>query len=145
MSERIYPQQYPTAGLELRRFIRANASTLSATGVEWAFVAALVHMSMNYLIAAALGALLGAVMDFSIKRHWAFMRRDTGALQVESARYLIVSAFSLFWNLAVSYVLVDVVRMPPVPGILLASVAVGAFWNYPLHRLFVFPDSRAGA
>ena len=99
-------------------------------GAEWGF----------YLLAAGIGALVGAMMDFGLKRQWAFMRRGTGSLRAESVRYLIVSALSLVWNLVMAYVLVHWLHISPVPGVIAASVLVGTFWNYPLHRFFVFPQ-----
>lgn len=129
--------------LEVRRFIRANASTSLATGIEWILVSVLVGSHVSYLIAAAFGSLVGAVMDFSLKRQWAFIRRGTGSLRAESARYVAVSAISLGLNLAVAYLLVHMLHVMAVPGVIAASIVVGALWNYPTHRLFVFPDVAA--
>ena len=56
----------------------------------------------------------------------------------EGLRYLLVSGASLGWNLLVSYLFVDGLGLPAVPGVIAASVVVGFVWNYPLHRLFVF-------
>lgn len=126
--------------LELERFLRANASTLLATAIEWALVTVMVRSGGSYLLAAGLGACVGALMDFALKRQWAFMRRGTRSLRSESIRYVIVSALSLGWNLLTAYALVHVLKIPAVPGVIAASVLVGACWNYPLHRLFVFPD-----
>ncbi|MEO7363707.1 MAG: GtrA family protein [Gemmatimonadaceae bacterium] len=130
-------------GLEIQRFARAHASTLLATGIEWGLVTAVVGSGGNYLIAAAAGAFLGALMDFALKRQWAFMRRGTGSLRAESSRYVVVSVLSLGWNLLTSYALVHRLHVPPIPGVIVASVMVGTLWNYPLHRLFVFPEVPA--
>lgn len=144
MTNTVRPNPH-TARLEIRRFVRANASTLLATGIEWALVTVLVRSNISYLIAAGVGALLGAVMDFSLKRRWAFIRRGAGSWQAESARYVLVSALSLGWNLLVAFVLVHVLHVAPIPGVIAASIVVGALWNYPMHRLFVFPDSAVHA
>lgn len=135
----------PALSLEIRRFVRANASTLLATGIEWGLVTVLVQNRVSYLIAAGVGAFLGAVMDFSLKRQWAFIRRGTGSLRGESTRYVVVSGLSLGWNLAAAYTLVHVLHVAPIPGVIAASILVGALWNYPLHRLVVFPDTGATA
>lgn len=134
-------EQTPSLAIEIQRFVRANASTLLATGIEWGLVTVLVRAGGNYLIAAAMGAVLGALMDFGIKRKWAFMRRGAGSLHVESTRYLAVAVLSLGWNLGTTFGLVHWLHVPPVPGIIGASVLVGVLWNYPLHRLFVFPEN----
>ena len=131
--------------LEIQKFLRANASTLLATGIEWALVSVLVGFHVSYLVAAAIGSLLGAVMDFAVKRKWAFMRRGKNSLRAESTRYIIVSAMSLGFNLLVAYLLVNVAHMMAIPAVIAASIVVGALWNYPMHRLFVFPDTNARA
>lgn len=126
--------------LEVRRFLRANSSTLLATALEWGLVSALVRAQISYLIAAGIGATVGAVMDFSIKRRWAFLRHSMRSLHAESGRYLVVSALSLGWNLLVSFTFVHFMHLPPIPGVIAASVIVGVLWNYPMHRLLVFRD-----
>ena len=142
MAEIIF-QKPDSFGLEIQRFARANASTLLATAIEWGLVTVLVRSGGNYLAAAGVGALLGALMDFGLKRQWAFMRRGAGSLRAESMRYVLVSVLSLGWNLLVAYGLVRRLHVSPVPGVLAASVLVGTVWNYPLHRWFVFPEIRS--
>ncbi len=124
---------------EIGRFVRANLSSTIASGLEYVLVTALVVAHVHYLAAATVGAVSGAVTDFTLKRHWAFDRAGRiGAVHHEGLRYLVVSAFSLGFNLAVSYLLVDGIGLPAVPGVIAASIVVGFVWNYPLHRYFVF-------
>ncbi|MFT3914128.1 MAG: GtrA family protein [Anaeromyxobacteraceae bacterium] len=125
--------------LEAGRFVRSNLSSLVATGLEWLLVTGLVVARAHYLAAAAAGAVLGAGVDFGLKRHWAFRRARKGRVHQEAARYLVVSAGSLALNLGLSWLLVDGLGLPKVPGIIAASVSVGAAFNYPLHRHFTFP------
>jgi len=136
--------------LGVGRFLRANLSSVVATGVDWAIVTALVLMHLHYLGAAAAGAAAGGVTDFSLKRHWAFDREAKGRLRAELLRYLAISGTSLGWNLAAAWVLVGRLGAPPVPGVIAASALVGLAWNYPMHRWWVFRDasparSRSGA
>jgi putative flippase GtrA len=125
---------------EAGHFLRAHISSTVATGLEWVLVTALVLLRLHYLGAAAAGAVTGAFTDFSLKRHWAFNREEKDAIHRESLRYLGTAAASLVWNLAAAYVLVDGLGMRPVPGVIAASIVVGVLWNYPLHRLYVFPQ-----
>ena len=125
-------------GAEIGRFVRANFSSLVASGLEYVLVTALVLARTHYLMAAAAGALTGAVTDFSLKRHWAFDRAAKGAVHHEGLRYLLVSSASLLLNLAGAYALVDGLNTPAVPGVIAASIVVGFVWNYPLHRCYVF-------
>lgn len=125
---------------ETGRFVRSNVSSIVATGLTWLVVIVATAAGVHYLVAAAMGALAGAVTDFSMKRHWAFGRDEKDTATVEGARYLTVSAGSLGWNLLVSYALVDGLGLYPTTGVIVASVVVGIAWNYPLHRLFVFRE-----
>jgi len=131
------------AAAEAARFVRANLSSLTASGLEYLLVTGLVVAGVHYLAAAAAGALMGAVTDFSLKRHWAFARGRKGAVQHEALRYLAVSGASLGLNLLGSWLLVDGLGLPKVPGVIAASIVVGFVWNYPLHRWFVFQRGRA--
>jgi putative flippase GtrA len=130
---------------EVGRFLRANASSAAATALDWALVAGLLGAGAHYLAAAAAGAVAGAVADFSLKRHWAFDRGAKGSLLGEGLRYLAVSASSLLANLAACWALVGKLGLPPLPGVIAASLLVGLAWNYPLHRWFVFRGARRPA
>ena len=124
---------------EFGRFVRANLSSLTASGLEYVLVTGLVVVGVHYLYAATAGAVTGAITDFSLKRHWAFDRGSKASVRREAFRYLLVSGASLGWNLLGSWVLVDGLRLlPAVPGVIAASIVVGFVWNYPLHRWFVF-------
>ncbi len=133
------PRRGPAA--EALHFLRANLASGAATAVDWSVVTGLIWAGAHYLGAAASGAVAGAVTDFSLKRHWAFGREAKGPAHAEGLRYLAVAAASLGWNLAGSWLLVSVLGLPPVAGVIAASVAVGFAWNYPLHRLWVFPHA----
>jgi putative flippase GtrA len=130
---------------EVRRFVRANLSSAIASGLEWLVVTGLVLAGAHYLVAAATGAVTGAVLDFSLKRVWAFDRVRRAGVGHEGLRYVVVSAASLALNVAVAYGLVDGLGLPAVPGVIAASLLVGIAWNYPLHRLYVFHAGPASS
>jgi putative flippase GtrA len=125
---------------ELARFSRANVSSLFATGCDWFVVALLVTLGAHYLVVRPLGSFCGAIVDFTLKRHWAFRRLEKRPMSVESARYMLVSATSLVWTTACCALFVEVANMSVGSAVLASSIAVGATWNYPLHRLFVFAE-----
>jgi len=130
----------PRRGLaaEIGRFVRANLSSLIASGLDYLLVTGLVVVGVHYLYAASAGAVTGAVADFTLKRHWAFDRGSKASVRREAFRYLVISTASLGLNLAGSWALVDGLGLPAVPGVIAASIVVGFVWNYPLHRWFVF-------
>jgi putative flippase GtrA len=101
-------------------------------------VALLCSVSAHYLVARPFGAFAGALVDFTLKRYWAFDRARKRALTSESVRYLLVSATSLVWTTLLCMLFVEAGRVSVGTAVLASSLAVGATWNYPLHRWFVF-------
>lgn len=126
---------------EAGRMARAQASSALATFVDWSLLTALVALRVHYLAAACMGALAGAVTDFSVKKWWVFDAQH-GLLRAQALRYAAVSLASAGWNVLLAWAIVDLGGFrplgSPVPGVILASLAVGFVWNYPLHRNFVF-------
>jgi len=127
---------------EAWKFAKAQVSAGAATFVDWALLSATIAAGVHYLVAVAIGAVAGAVTDFSIKRHWVFEAR-AGMVGAQAWRYAAVSLLSLAWNELLSFAAVDGLGLPKIPGVIAASILVGAVWNYPMHRLFVFRRPRA--
>jgi len=127
---------------ETWRFVKAQASALTATGVDWVLMSALIALGANLYLAVGAGALAGAITDFSIKRGWVFDARG-GVLRGQIGRYVLASALSLGWNELLTYLAVARLGLPKIPGAIGAAVVVGTLWNYPVHRLFVFRRPRA--
>ena len=130
------------AGRELQTLAKAQLSTGAATLAEWACVWVLTASGVYYVMAAIGGALLGALLDFSIKKWWVFgtTRRFAAA---EALRYAIVSGTSALLFGGAVYLLVDGLHARMPLAVVIASMFVGIFWNYPLHRFFVFPTARS--
>jgi putative flippase GtrA len=122
---------------EASLLVKAQVSTVVATGLHWLLMTGLILTDVTYLVASPAGALLGAVTDFSIKKWWVF-GAGPDILGRLAVRYAAVSAASAGFNVAASYGLVSGVGLPKVAGGILASILVGLAWNYPLHRLVVF-------
>ncbi|BDG10368.1 GtrA family protein [Anaeromyxobacter paludicola] len=133
---------------EAGRIARAQASSALATFVDWALMTSLVALHVHYLVAACVGALAGAVTDFSVKKWWVF-GAGHGLIHAQALRYAAVSAASAGWNVLLAWAIVDLAGVrpagSPVPGVILASLIVGFVWNYPLHRHFVFSRSTGHA
>jgi len=104
----------------------------------------LILAGVHYLIAAVLGALVGAITDFSVKKWWVFDAAKRDGLEGQAARYALVSGIGAVLNGALSYALVDGLHIHENIGVILASTAVGFTWNYPMHRLYVFHRRKKG-
>lgn len=120
------------------RILHHQAASAAATAVDFlVMILAVSAAGMSPVGGTVLGAFSGAVMNFMLGRHWAFVATD-GPLGGQAIRYALVSGTSLALNAAGEYVLA--VRLGV--GYVLARVAVSFLvsltWNYPLQRFFVF-------
>jgi putative flippase GtrA len=128
--------------LEVLRFLKAQLSTGAATLAEWACVWALTATGVWYVVAAVGGAIIGALLDFSIKKWWVFDATRRSAAS-EGVRYALVSGASALLFGGAVYALVDGLHLRMPVAVVAGSMFVGIFWNYPLHRFFVFSSTRA--
>lgn len=125
-------------GSIFKTFSKAQAASLAATAVDYGTTAGLVELAgVWYVIATAIGASLGAVTNFLINRHWSF-RAAHVALHGQALRYFLVSAGSLGLNTLLVYAFTDRLGFKYMISKIVASLCVGIFYNFPLHRWFVF-------
>lgn len=114
-----------------------QVSALVATGVDFGVMIALVELfRFSPVLATALGAFSGAVTNFTMGRSWTFEAKE-GAPAGQALRYVLVSAASLAWN-ALGVHLGVKLGVPYVAARVAVAVLVSFFWNFPLHRYFVF-------
>jgi putative flippase GtrA len=142
-----------TSPEELGRFVKAQFSTGVATLLEWGLVLVLTRLGIWYVGSAIAGAVAGGITDFTIKKWWVFgTHRASPANSAKSAlaltgaeaiRYAVVSGASAFLYGAAVYLLVDLLHWHLPVAVVGGSVLVGIFWNYPLHRFFVFSPATA--
>lgn len=123
-----------------RSIARSFTSSLLATGIDFACVAALVEaFAYDPVLATLLGSGVGGASNFAINRVWAFGSREESK-RSQAARYVFVSITSALLNSGgVAVILL-------LPGVdyriawLVARAAVFLTWNYPLHRDYVFRE-----
>lgn len=126
-----------------RTFSRATVTSLAATVVDFSTLYCLVEFAgLYYVWATALGALLGAVTNFTLNKYWAFEHKE-GKLAVQGMRYAVVSGMSLVLNTSLVFCFTEFAHLRYLISKAVAALVVGWGWNYPLHRYFVFPPSRA--
>jgi putative flippase GtrA len=122
---------------------RHQVGAITATAIDFLVMIASVELlRAPPALAAAMGALVGAVTNFVLGRRWVFRAKSGGVLG-QAGRYGAVSAASAGWNALGEYVLHDAGHVEYVVARILVSVAVGLLWNFPLHRRFVFRRENA--
>lgn len=121
------------------RTARALVSSVLATSADAALVGAFAMMLADVPLpaATAAGCLLGALVNFTLNRRWAF-DAQSGSITQQASRYGFVSFTSALLNAGGVAV---VALLPGVPGLvawLLVRGTVFVVWTMPLYRDYVF-------
>jgi phosphatidylglycerophosphate synthase/putative flippase GtrA len=117
---------------------RAWIASVIATVIDYGTFTVLVELAGIYTgTSRALGALLGAVTNFTVNKVWTF-RTQGDSVWHEVPRYAAISLTSLLLNTLGVVLLTDGLRWNPLVAAALVGVLVGVGWNLPLHRYFVF-------
>jgi putative flippase GtrA len=119
-------------------YLRSQLVALVATAVDFAVMVALVEgLHVHYLAATALGAFSGGVTAFVGNRHYSFLAAH-GRLAPQSLRYALVWIGSITLNCVLVYAMTDGAALQYTWSKALTAVVVGAAFNFPLHRWYVF-------
>jgi putative flippase GtrA len=122
----------------LASYVRSQFAAALATAVDFTVMVALVEgAALHYVWATAWGALSGGVTAFSINRHWSFIAGHD-AVAAQALRYALVWIGSLCLNCLFVYSLTDYAGLAYTHSKTVTAVAVGALFNFPMHRYFVF-------
>lgn len=124
-------------------FQRAWVASAVATIVDYGTFTVLVEVVGIYTgTSRALGALLGAITNFTLNKVYTFRTRQNSVL-VEVPRYAAISLTSLLLNTVGTVLLTEGLHWNPLFAAALVGVAVSLGWNLPLHRVFVFREHSA--
>lgn len=94
-------------------------------------------LRLSPVLAAPLGATVGAVINFALNRRWVF-RADDVPVMGQAARYAFVSGASAGWNALGEHLLFNVLGLHYVLARVIVSVAVSLGWNFPMQRCWVY-------
>src|SRR5256714_6964001 len=121
-------------------FQRAWIASAVATAVDYGSFTILVEVVGIYTGSSrALGALLGAITNFTLNKIYTFRTRDNSVL-VEVPRYAAISLTSLLLNTVGVILLTEGLRWNPLVAAAVVGLGVSLGWNLPLHRIFVFRE-----
>lgn len=121
-------------------FQRAWVASAVATVVDYGTFTLLVEVVGIYTgTSRALGALIGAVTNFTLNKLYTFRTQQNSVL-VEVPRYAAISLTSLLLNTVGVILLTEGRRWNPLFAAAVVGVAVSVCWNLPLHRIFVFRE-----
>lgn len=118
--------------------MRSHVSAAIASAVDFGLLFGLTELAgVWYVTATAIGAGAGALVNFIINRHWSFEAAEFG-WQGQAWRYGVVSLGSLALNAGGAWVFTEKFGIHYSVSVLLVAFLVGTFFNYPLHRSFVY-------
>jgi CDP-diacylglycerol--glycerol-3-phosphate 3-phosphatidyltransferase len=118
---------------------RHQAASALSTLVDFGTLALLVErFGVHPVAATALGALAGAVFNFTLARRWIFRDHD-GSAAAQALRYALVSGASLGLNTLGEYVVATRLGVHYLLARALVALLVSLCWNFPMHRRVVFP------
>ena len=123
---------------------RHQLASAVATAADFALMTLLVEFAGAAPAAATLaGALLGAVINFTLNRRFTFRTAEQGPAGPEALRYAAVSAASAVLNATGEYIGTVWLGAPYLLVRVVVSLAVSLGWNFPLHRSWVFQSAPA--
>jgi putative flippase GtrA len=129
----------------LWEWIRHHIASIAATIVDYGLMITLVEVGgLRPVPATALGALAGAVTNFTLGRVFTYRATDA-SLGGQSWRYALVSAASLALNAGGEHLFSNILGLQYLVARVITSVIVSNAWNYPLQRFFVFSRRADGS
>lgn len=132
------PARARALGPLLGAYLRSQLVALLATAIDFAVMVALVEgLHVYYLVATALGAISGGVTAFLGNRHYSFLASH-GRVTSQSLRYALVWVGSVTFNVVLVYAMTDGAALEYTWSKVLTAIVVGAAFNFPLHRWYVF-------
>ena len=134
-------------------FLRAQLSAQVATIADF-----LVSIGLNqwfnvyYVYATLFGSITGGIINCTINYKWTFHTNDCSPTHV-LFKYILVWIGSIALNLWGTFLLTEFLKAQTghihlndsssfIASKTIVSIMVAIFWNYNLHRIFVFRDSH---
>ena len=125
------------------QFVRAQFSSLAATGVDYLFTALLFQFfSVNYVWATAIGAVCGGLFNAVVNYKWTF-RGTARTKRGVAVRYLAVWLGSIALNTLGVSLLAPLLASSVGLGALMSakvivSITIGLLWNFVLQKFWVY-------
>jgi putative flippase GtrA len=101
------------------------------------FVVLMDTLGLHHAPATAIGALVGALINFLISSFWAFSG-SKNSLKNQLFKYILVSTGSIILNTLFLVIFTDLFGFDPKLSKLVTAILVGSFYNFLLMRNFVF-------
>ena len=122
-------------------FFRYNASAMTASAVDFGIAIICKELlGVYYVLATFLGAISGGIVAFILGRNWTYLSKDERP-EIQGLKYFLVWGGSIFLNTYGVYFFTEFIGVNEkffAFTRVLTACLVGAFYNFPLQRYFVF-------
>lgn len=119
-------------------FLRAQASSLIATAVDFLLTILLREVFMVwYLAASIVGTICGGITNFLLGRNWVFSSKEK-KVETQAIRYILVWIGNLGLNAGGTYLFTSIAGIKYWISKIMVSLIVGIGYNYVLQKIFVF-------
>jgi len=127
------------------KFQRVSWATLASSIPTVLDVAALVllveFVGFNYLPATMVACLIGTTFSYLIRHAW-FYPPGQSPKGREFYQEMFISATNIVWNVMLVYGFTEWLELKYWISRVLAAIAVGVVWNWPLYSRLIFPSSN---
>ncbi len=120
-------------------FLRYNASAYTATLFDYITFLVLrsEYVGIYYPVAKFIGGCVGATVAFLLGRNWTFNNKDV-VVTKQSLRFAAVVGGSILLNTAGTYLVTEGLHIDEKYSAIIVAIFVGACYNFPMQRYFVF-------
>lgn len=123
---------------DTKEFLRSQVAAFISTCIDYITVISLTELAgLWYIYSNVVGALLGAITNFSLGRHWTFKAQE-GAVGQQAFKYALVSIGSVCLNTFGLYALKEWGNVNYIVAKVIVGILIAVCFNYVLQKHFVF-------
>ena len=119
-------------------FLKAQAASITATGVD--FLVSFIlgrYFGCWYVLASAIGTIMGGLVHFAISRHWVFGASGANVFH-QALKYILVWLVYLLLNTGLVFLLTQYGGINYLVSKMMVAVSLAVGYNFFLHKRFVF-------